>query len=225
VKDLAKLLPKEGEAAADVALLTQEVQRCRTILGKLASLGNESGSLFDRMTLSHLVEEVVAPQRDFGVTIDISKSGDGVEPVCQRNPGILYGLGNLVENAIDFATSEVAIIIRWGSAQVRLIIEDDGPGFKPEVLARLGDPYISTRGPDRRAKSEEGGLGLGLFIAKTLLERSGANVAVSNRPSPETGARISVVWPRNLFEPNEDDVKTGDENEIVQAYIQRQAKG
>ena len=177
------------------------------------------------MTLSHLVEEVVAPQRDFGVSIDISKSGDGVEPVCQRNPGILYGLGNLVENAIDFATMRVAINIRWGSAQVRLTIEDDGPGFRPEVLARLGDPYISTRGPDRRAKSEEGGLGLGLFIAKTLLERSGATVAVSNRPLPETGARISVVWPRHLFEPKEPDTKTDDEKTLIEAYIQRQAKG
>jgi two-component system sensor histidine kinase RegB len=89
----------------------------------------------------------------------------------------------------------------------------------------LGDPYISTRGPDRRAKSEEGGLGLGLFIAKTLLERSGASVAVSNRPSPETGARISVVWPRHLFEPKEPDAKTDDEKTLIEAYIQRQAKG
>ena len=225
VKDLAKLLPKEGEAAADVALLTQEVQRCRMILGKLASLGNDSASMLDRMTLSHLVEEVVAPQRDFGVSLDISKSGDGAEPICLRNPGILYGLGNLVENAIDFAASRVSITIRWGSAQVRLTIEDDGPGFTPDVLARLGDPYISTRGQDRRAKSEEGGLGLGLFIAKTLLERSGASVAVSNRPSPETGARISVVWPRHLFEPNESDERRDDEKTLIQAYIQRQAKG
>jgi two-component system, sensor histidine kinase RegB len=220
VKDLAKLLPKEGEAAADVALLTQEVQRCRTILGKLASLGNEGASMLDRMTLSHLVEEVVAPQRDFGVAIEISKSGDGMEPVCNRNPGILYGLGNLVENAIDFATTRVGIVIRWGSAQVRLTIEDDGPGFKPEVLARLGDPYISTRGPDRRAKSEEGGLGLGLFIAKTLLERSGASVAVSNQPLPKTGARITVVWPRHFFEPAGDPAQTNDENAMIQAYIQ-----
>jgi two-component system sensor histidine kinase RegB len=220
VKDLAKLLPKEGEAAADVALLTQEVQRCRMILGKLASLGDEGATMLDRMTLSHLVEEVVAPQRDFGVSIEISKSGDGAEPVCHRNPGILYGLGNLVENAIDFATMRVVITIRWGSAQVRLTIEDDGPGFKPEVLARLGDPYISTRGPDRRAKSEEGGLGLGLFIAKTLLERSGASVAVSNRPLPETGARITVVWPRQFFEPMHETEQADDEKTLIQAYIQ-----
>ena len=220
VKDLAKLLPKEGEAAADVALLTQEVQRCRTILGKLASLGDDSANMLDRMTISLLVEEVVAPQRDFGVQIDIEKSGDGPEPICQRNPGILYGLGNLVENAIDFASTHVGINIRWGAAQVRLTIEDDGPGFQPEVLSRLGDPYISTKGPDRRAKSEEGGLGLGLFIAKTLLERSGASVAVSNRPLPSSGARISVVWPRSLFEPTRSQERQDDENAMIQAYIQ-----
>ena len=224
VKDLAKLLPDEGEAAADVALLAQEVQRCRTILGKLASLGNETGTMLDRMTISLLVEEVVAPQRDFGIKITIEKSGDGYEPVCQRNPGILYGLGNLVENAIDFAATHVGIHIRWGAAQVRLTIEDDGPGFQPEVLSRLGDPYISTKGPDRRAKSEEGGLGLGLFIAKTLLERSGASVAVSNRPQPQSGARISVVWPRSLFEPVRSQDRQDDGNAAIQAYIHGKAR-
>lgn len=224
VKDLAKLLPSDREAAADVALLTQEVQRCRTILSKLASLGDGGGSMFDRMTLLHLVEEVVAPQRDFGVIIDIEKSGDGPEPICERNPGILYGLGNLVENAIDFAISDVCIVIRWGAEQVRLTIEDDGPGFTPEVLARMGDPYISTKGQDRRAKSEEGGLGLGLFIAKTLLERSGASVAISNRPLPTTGARVTVVWPRDFFEHTQINEASADGNTLIQAYIQGKAR-
>ena len=219
VKDLAKLLPDGSEAAADLALLTQEVQRCRTILGKLASLGNDTGTMLDRMTISVLVEEVIAPQRDFGVKLVTEKSGDGPEPVCQRNPGILYGLGNLVENAIDFAGSSVGIHIRWGAAQVRLTIEDDGPGFQPEVLSRLGDPYISTKGLDRRAKSDEGGLGLGLFIAKTLLERSGASVVVSNRPQPQSGARISVAWPRSLFEPTRSQEGQEDGNAAIQAYI------
>jgi two-component system sensor histidine kinase RegB len=130
---------------------------------------------------------------------------------------------NLVENAIDFAKARIRIDLHWDAMVVRITIEDDGPGFRPEVLARLGDPYISTKGPDRRAKSDEGGLGLGLFIAKTLLERSGASVAVANATPPLTGARIVVSWPRASFETVTADVSTvtnqGDEALAIQAYI------
>ena len=96
--------------------------------------------------------------------------------------------------------------MNWDAANVRITIEDTVPVFSAQVLARLGDPYISTKGPDRRAKSDEGGLGLGLFIAKTLLERSGASVAVANATPPSTGARIVVSWPRNIFEAKSVDV-------------------
>ena len=223
VKDLAKLLPAEGLLREDIDLLRQETLRCRTILAKLASLGSESADMLDRMTISHLVEDVVQPQRDFGVEVCIEKSGTGDEPVCRRNPGILYGLGNLLENAIDFARARIRIDLHWDVTLVRITIEDDGPGFRPEVLARLGDPYISTKGPDRRAKSEEGGLGLGLFIAKTLLERSGALVAVANAKPPLTGARIVVSWPRASFETVSTEAPAvtnqGDEALAIQAYI------
>jgi two-component system sensor histidine kinase RegB len=223
VKDLAKLLPVEGLLREDIDLLGQETLRCRTILAKLASLGNESADMLDRMTISHLVEDVVQPQRDFGVEVCIERSGIGDEPACRRNPGILYGLGNLVENAIDFAKDRISIDLYWDAMLVRITIEDDGPGFRPEVLARLGDPYISTKGPDRRAKSDEGGLGLGLFIAKTLLDRSGASVAVANAKPPLTGARIVVSWPRASFDMASAEASTvanqGDEALAIQAYI------
>ena len=186
----------------DLRLLDQEVRRCRTILGKLASLGDEKAGPFQDMSLGHLIEEVVGPQRNFGVAVEVTPSGDGPEPVCRRNPGMLYGLGNLVENAIDFAREKVQIEARWSRDIVSLWIRDDGTGFASDILSRVGEPYVTTRGSSRRAKSEAGsGLGLGLFIAKTLLERSGATVLASNAPSPGTGAVVKVSWPRNLFEP------------------------
>ena len=114
---------------------------------------------------------------------------------------MIYGLGNLIENAIDFARSEVKIIARWSAASVEVSIEDDGPGFSAEVIGRLGEPYVTTK-KDRRAKSEEdSGLGLGLFIAKTLLERSGAAVILNNLAAPQSGARVTIRWPRASFEP------------------------
>ncbi|MEJ0094931.1 MAG: ActS/PrrB/RegB family redox-sensitive histidine kinase [Methylocella sp.] len=200
VRDLEKQLQPAGPFEEDLALLVQEVARCRNILGKLTSLSSDSGDILDEMTLNLVLEEVVGPQRDFGVFITIAQKGEGREPVCRRNPGILYGLGNLIENAIDFAGSEVRIIARWDAAAVTVIIEDDGPGFSPEIIGRIGAPYVTTK-TDRRAKSEEGaGLGLGLFIAKTLLERSGATVATKNVAAPKSGAIVTISWHRSAFE-------------------------
>jgi two-component system sensor histidine kinase RegB len=200
VKELQKQLVPGHPFEEDLKLLSQETNRCRTILGKLASLGRESANILDEMTLSVLIEEVASPQRDFGVKISIALDGDGTEPSCQRNPGISYGLGNLIENAVDFAASEVRVKANWNAARVTIIIEDDGQGFAPDIVGRVGEPYVTTK-TDRRAKTEEGsGLGLGLFIAKTLLERSGATVSIENRDLPATGAIVTVSWERSAFE-------------------------
>ncbi|ACB96883.1 ActS/PrrB/RegB family redox-sensitive histidine kinase [Beijerinckia indica] len=199
-KELKNLASDNVSLQEDIALLAQEVTRCRTILGKLTSLGEDSGDILQHMTLSLLLEEVVGPQRDFGMHVRVEAKGEGREPMCRRNPGILYGLGNLVENAIDFAATEVLIRASWTETAVKIVIEDDGPGFAPHVIGRLGEPYLTTRA-DRRAKSEEGsGLGLGLFIAKTLLERSGALVTTANKPIPDCGAIIAISWNRAVFE-------------------------
>lgn len=199
VRDLEKQIGG-GPYEEDLALLTQEVQRCRAILGTLASLGGETGGILDELTLGHLLEEAVGPHRDFGVAIEVAKQGTGREPVCRRNPALSYGLGNLVENATDFAASEVEILARWTDQDVVVTIADDGPGFPSDVIERVGDPYVTTR-KDRRTKTEEGsGLGLGLFIAKTLLERSGATVKTANKAQPFHGAVITISWPRAVFE-------------------------
>ena len=132
--------------------------------------------------------------------ITIVPEGGGLEPVCARNPGVLYGLGNLVENAIDFARSQVRIIVRWTDDVVAVVIADDGPGFAPDIVMSLGEPYLHRKA-NRRAKSDEtSGLGLGLFIAKTLLERSRASVSMVNAVAPDVGARVTVLWQRSDFE-------------------------
>jgi two-component system sensor histidine kinase RegB len=116
---------------------------------------------------------------------------------------MLYGLGNLVENAIDFAASKVDVEARWTKDQVSIVIADDGDGFPPYVLEQLGEPYVTTRPAhtDRQDHADEHiGMGLGFFIAKTLLERSGATLALANRPLPKGGAIVTVSWPRVKFE-------------------------
>ena len=153
------------------------------------------------MRLSSFLEEVVAPHRNFGITINVKlPSNEAAEPAGQRNPAILYGLGNLVENAVDFARERVDIAADWSSQEVSITISDDGPGFSAEIIERVGEPYVTSRAHKSGSGDDLGGLGLGLFIAKTLLERSGATFDFENRPPPERGAVVRLRWPRSEFE-------------------------
>lgn len=200
-KELDHQMPQDEAVAQDLKLLREQVERCRGILAKLTSLGTEEPGFLESMTLGHLVEEVVEPERSLGIAIDVEGRGEGPEPVCRRSPGLLYGLANLVDNAVDFADAKVRVDTSWTPDQVRIEIRDDGPGFAPEVLLRVGEPYVTTRGPDRRSDEVGGsGLGLGLFIAKTLIERSGAQLSFGNAVAPGSGAVVRIVWPRAAFE-------------------------
>ncbi|MGB3502043.1 MAG: ActS/PrrB/RegB family redox-sensitive histidine kinase [Mesorhizobium sp.] len=183
----------------DVQLLRTQSERCREILKRLTSLSSTSEEHLARLPLSSLIEEVIAPHRDFGISIVLEKlDTTGTEPVTRRNPGVIYGIGNLVENAVDFAHERVLLRFGWDEDQVKLQVIDDGPGFQAEILDRIGEPYMTTRGGGAQGDHSGGGLGLGLFIAKTLLERSGA--AVNFRNEQGKGALGEVVWPRQAFD-------------------------
>jgi two-component system, sensor histidine kinase RegB len=190
-----------SEHASDARILREQAQRCREILGKLTALP-APGEPFELMKLSALIEEVVSPHRNFGIAIEVKRPTDPHdEPVGARNPAILYGLGNLLENAVDFARERVDVTAEWTADQVKVTISDDGPGFPPEVIGRMGEPYVKGTRPQRKqAASETTGLGLGFFIAKTLLERSSGHLAIENRVFPQRGAVIRVTWPRTEFE-------------------------
>jgi two-component system sensor histidine kinase RegB len=200
-RELERNIPPQSPHAEDVRLLREQAQRCRDILGKLTQLSS-GGQPFDRLPLTTLIEEVVAPHRNFGVTIEVATPQQGLpQPVGARNPAILYGLGNLLENAVDFAHQRVEVIADWTDEDVAVTISDDGPGFAPEIMDRIGEPYVrSTKRRRLKAAGENTGLGLGFFIAKTLLERTGATLDFENRPFPDRGAVIRVRWGREDFE-------------------------
>jgi two-component system sensor histidine kinase RegB len=202
-KELEREFPAGSLHADDIALLKSQSQRCRDILAKLTSLSSQADRHLDRLPLSHLIEEVVEPYRTFGVEIAIAPGeGAGAEPVGRRNPAIVYGLANLVENAVDFALSRVDVASQWTEHDVAVTIKDDGPGFAPGIIDKIGEPYVTTRGPAGGGDGdhEAGGLGLGFFIAKTLLERTGARLKFANRESPESGAVVRVAWPRAVMD-------------------------
>jgi two-component system sensor histidine kinase RegB len=199
VRELEREIGSDSPHAEDIALLREQTQRCRDILAKLNQLSGE-GEPFDRMPLPTLIEEVVAPHRNFGIEIGVNLPADETTPFGARNPAILYGLGNLLENAVDFAREKVEVTADWSDDEISIIISDDGPGFAPEVMSRIGEPYVRSRRRRRMYASDDTGLGLGFFIAKTLLERSGATLTFVNRPFPRNGAVVTIRWARSDFE-------------------------
>jgi two-component system sensor histidine kinase RegB len=198
-RELERALPSDSPHGDDVRLLREQATRCRDIISKLAELP-ASGQPFDRISLTALIEEVVAPHRDFGITIDVlAPAARNDEPNAVRNPAIVYGLGNIVDNAVDFARSRVQIEAAWNAERVSVTVSDDGPGFAADLLQHIGEPYVtSRRNMTASGEGEGSGLGLGLFIAKTLLERSGATLTFGNRRSG--GARVHVEWLQRDFQ-------------------------
>ncbi len=144
-RELERTLQDNSPLAGDIKTLREQAQRCRDILAKITQLSS-TGAPFDRMPLSALIEETVAPHRDFGVAIKVRIAVAGTpEPVGTRNPAILYGVGNILENAVDFARATVEVNAWWNAETVEIIISDDGPGIAPDMLKRIGEPYLSRR--------------------------------------------------------------------------------
>ena len=207
-RELERTVEDSDPLAGDLKTLREQAQRCRDILAKIAQL-SATGAPFDRMPLSTLIEEAVAPHRDFGVAIKVRIAVAGTpEPVGTRNPAVLYGVGNILENAVDFARATVEVNAGWNSETVEIVISDDGPGIPPDLLKRIGEPYLSRRRSADEAQNEHGGLGLGVFIARTLLERTGARVSFANRVFPDHGAVVHILWPRRRFEADEGSTQT-----------------
>jgi two-component system, sensor histidine kinase RegB len=204
-KELKREVAKTSPHIEDIDLLISQAARCREILKRLAVPEQLSDDVYQQVTLHAMLEDLVSPLRgsDVTITIDAEASDDkklSPEPVFLRNPAITYGVGNLLENAIDFAVSAVDVKARWNSNNVTLTVADDGPGFDQTIFDQLGDPFVTTRpgyGADvQQEPGQHDGMGLGLFIAKTLLERSGASVSLANRKHPLQGAIIQITWPR-----------------------------
>ena len=198
-KEMARAVPMDSPLREDIDLLVSQSERCRDILKQLSARPDEKDAVHSRLPLPALLNEVVEAHRAAGIEIVLTvtpmKGGDSdPPPVLMRMPEVIYGLGNFVDNAIGFAKTKVEVVGRWSNDQIEIIIRDDGPGFAVGVLSRLGEPYVSERGED------EGGMGLGFFIAKTLLERSDAQVDFRNRPPPSRGAVVRAIWPRSALE-------------------------
>ena len=149
-------------------------------------------------SLEDLLEEAAEPYITFGKDIALDVIGDGDEPTLRRQAELLYGLKNFIENAVDFAKDSVELKGVWDAQNLVVTIEDDGEGFDPTIKGRLGQPYVSKRQRPKQIDELAGGLGLGVFIATTLIERTGGKVNFGR--STMGGAQIRIVWPRKNAE-------------------------
>ena len=162
--------------------------------------------------LEAVLREAAEPHMRRGRAVEFALSGDGAgQPAIRRRPEVIHGLRNLVQNAVDFAASTVWVDAAWTPERLSVTVVDDGPGYPAHLLGRIGDPFLRERpgsaAPEARPDYE--GMGLGLFIAKTLLERSGATVTFANgsdpfltadEAPPRRGAIVEVIWPRASIE-------------------------
>ncbi|MBK5912125.1 hypothetical protein CCR85_11565 [Rhodothalassium salexigens] len=193
----------------EAALIDTQATRCRDILKRMTEAGrlDAPSSPFPFASPEALMREIVGPYEsdergpEIAIQVERPDLDPGAVPVIPRRPEIMQALGNFVENATDFARDRVDVNIRWDRDTLAIAIVDDGPGFDATILSHLGEPYVSNRriGSIERAEAHgAGGLGLGIFIAKTLLERTGARVKFVN--SSGKGARVDVTWPRSRLD-------------------------
>lgn len=204
-REMARELSEDDPHAEDANLIAEQAERCRSILGRLAQSREASDAVHAQMPLTTVVEEASAPFRGLGVEIRLkSEALDGAHPkipTVNRMPEVLHALGAFIENAVSFADTKVLIETKWSEENFAITIKDDGPGFAAEVLPLLGEPYVSRRDED---KVGGGDMGLGFFIAKTLIERTGGVIAMRNRALPNRGAVVQATWPRRSLEINKD---------------------
>jgi len=198
-KEIARAEPT-GPLREDADLLVSQAERCREILKRLTDQPETEDVMHARLSLLQFVNEVIEPHLAAGVRVEAVVSGPPGEkqPDIRRLPEMLHAMTTLVENAADFARSEVLVRARFDTENVTIEVRDDGPGFAPDVLPRLGQPYVTSRPGGEGSRSGHTGMGLGVFIAKTLLEKSGAEVVFEN--GRRGGGVVSAKWPKAVIE-------------------------
>ncbi|WP_112321127.1 sensor histidine kinase RegB [Oceanibium sediminis] len=224
--EMADELKDRPDLLEDVELIRAQARRCRDILADMGRTGHDDLHL-RHAPFSAVVAEAAEPHRHRGKEVilrirgEVGETAGADQPQIPRRSEVIHGVRNLVQNAVDFAATAVWIDLDWTDEVLTLRVGDDGKGYPSELLGRIGDPFLRGRfarpggDPERPAYK---GMGLGLFIAKTLLERTGARLTFANGskrgkgtvPLSErraTGAIVEVVWRRDEFETRRDTVR------------------
>ncbi len=207
--EMMEELDQGGPLHEDAKLIRDQADRCRDILRSMGRTGKDDLHMRN-VPLASLVREAAEPHQSRGKTLDFNfapgMNGGERQPTVTRRPEVIHGLRNLVQNAVDFARSRVWLDGEWTDQSIVIRIVDDGEGYPPQVIGRIGDPFVRSRrtAQDLARRPDYEGMGLGLFIAKTLLERTGARLTFANASDPfltpeerpeRCGAIVEVSWP------------------------------
>lgn len=202
-------LSDRADLQEDARLIREQTDRCRDILRSMGKAGKDDLHM-RQAPLGAVLREAAEPHlargKDVIFTLTATGETSGPEPEVLRRPELIHGLRNLVQNAVDFAHARVWVDAAWTTDSLTIRIIDDGDGYPQHVLGRIGDPFVRSRRDERSAGIRPGyeGMGLGLFIAKTLLERTGAELHFANAADPflspderpdRCGAIVELIWP------------------------------
>ena len=206
---------KKDSTIEDLELIKSQAERCKKILRNMATDVTGSSQILS-VPIIALVKEACLPFQDRGKQIifslnNLEHRGKKVtedQIVIRRSSEIIHGLRNIIQNATDFSKKDVFIDISWSSTDIKISIKDDGPGFPEGLISKIGEPFIKSKingSIKDSSRPEYESMGLGLFIAKTLLERSGAalvfrNYCFKDDGNISSGAEVTSVWKRKVFE-------------------------
>ena len=186
-------------AKKDLMILSEEVDKCKKILGSLGEKPSSDDDLITKIELQALLEELceLIKVKEIKFSINFNDNDPGMKEILlRRRSELLLGLSNIIENAADFASTTVELNVSKSGKFINLEINDDGKGFSNSILSRIGDPYVSSRS---KSSNNGDGLGLGFFISKTLLERLNISVQAYNKVHPEHGAVVLIKIPYDVY--------------------------
>tara|TARA_B110000438_G_C15597452_1_gene556478 strand:- start:141 stop:848 length:708 start_codon:yes stop_codon:yes gene_type:complete len=191
-RDLLEQFKDNAEVNKDIELLVSQIERCSEILKKITLNPAIEDDFIDRdTTLSEYIKEIVKSFKEISnkkFIVNFDKNPNQLK--ITKSIEIVYGLRNFIGNANKFSKSEVFINIKSDSDSTEILIEDDGNGYPKDVLNKIGEPYVKSFQSSEKSKS---GLGLGIFIGKTLLEKNYANILCKNSKIRD-GAEVIIKW-------------------------------
>ncbi len=190
--DLEKQFKNQEDVKKDIELLSSQVERCNEILKKLTLNPVEEDDFIDKdLSMRDYLSEIISSFREISqkkFTFNYDQFSN--QKKITKSIEIVYGLRNFIGNANKFSNNEVNITLKSDSEFTEITIEDDGNGYPKDVLPKIGEPYLKTNNPNEKSKS---GLGLGLFIGKTLLEKNFALIDCRNSKT-RSGAEVIIKW-------------------------------
>ena len=191
-QDLSKQLKGNKEIEKDIELLSSQIERCNKILKRLSINPIEEDDFIDKdISIKEYLSEIVISFKEISKKNFIFNfEQDSNSKKISKSVEIIYGLRNFIGNANKFSKKNIYITLKSNSEFTEIVIEDDGPGYPSDILPKIGEPYLKTF--DYYKKSEKG-LGLGIFIGKTLLEKNFASINCRNSET-RGGAEVIIKW-------------------------------